>query len=192
MTAKVLIIYEYKILFEILNEIRENLNFKILNSNKDNYKKINKFKVDEFLVVCSENHPEIENSLVLKNLPIKLNKLLEIINVSFLKKKYVSQSQLKIGRYILDMNSREISFENKKLSLTEREAEVILFLNSENNVTIQKLQNNVWSYSADLETHTVETHIYRLRKKMKESFDDENFIINEKKDIQSLEKKSNC
>ncbi len=181
MTAKVLIIYEYKILFEILNEIRENLNFKILNSNKDNYKKINKFKVDEFLVVCSENHPEIENSLVLKNLPIKLNKLLEIINVSFLKKKYVSQSQLKIGRYILDMNSREISFENKKLSLTEREAEVILFLNSENNVTIQKLQNNVWSYSADLETHTVETHIYRLRKKMKESFDDENFIINEKK-----------
>ena len=75
------------------------------------------------------------------------------------------------------MNSREISKDHKKLSLTEKEAEVILYINSKKNVTIQELQNVVWNYVSDLETHTVETHIYRLRKKMNDKFSDENFII---------------
>jgi len=78
----------------------------------------------------------------------------------------------------LDLNSRTISIENKSLKLTEREMEIILFLNDcKTPQKINDLQNKVWSYSSDLETHTVETHIYRLRKKISNSFQDEHFII---------------
>ena len=76
------------------------------------------------------------------------------------------------------MNSRKISLEDQSLNLTERETNLIIFIKDKKNVTIKELQKMVWDYSPDLETHTVETHIYRLRKKMKETFGDENFILN--------------
>ena len=88
---------------------------------------------------------------------------------------------LKIGKYKLDLNSRKITLENLGLSLTEKEVQMIIFIKSNNNVTIRELQNNVWGYSSDLETHTVETHIYRLRKKMKDKFGDDAFIQNSQK-----------
>ena len=78
----------------------------------------------------------------------------------------------------MDLNSRKISLGHKSLNLTERETNLIIFIKNEKNVTIKQLQKMVWDYSPDLETHTVETHIYRLRKKMKETFADENFILN--------------
>ena len=65
--------------------------------------------------------------------------------------------------------------------MTEKETDLIIYIKSNNNVTIKDLQNNVWGYSANLETHTVETHIYRLRKKIKEKFNDDNFIVNTEK-----------
>ena len=78
----------------------------------------------------------------------------------------------------MDLNSRTIFIENKSLKLTEREMEIILFLNDcKTPQKINDLQNKVWSYSSELETHTVETHIYRLRKKISNSFQDEHFII---------------
>ena len=86
--------------------------------------------------------------------------------------------KIKIGEYDLELNSRKISLGDKKLNLTERETNLIIFIKDEQNVTIKELQKMVWDYSPDLETHTVETHIYRLRKKMKETFKDENFILN--------------
>ena len=114
--------------------------------------------------------------MVLKELPIKIEKLLEIINISFLKKNFISQSSFKVGKYNLDLNSREISWKNKMLNLTEREANLIIFINKKKDVSIYELQKDVWGYVSELETHTVETHIYRLRRKMKDCFDDENFI----------------
>ena len=64
------------------------------------------------------------------------------------------------------MNSREISFQNKKIKLTEKEIEIILFLNSSDKErTVEELKKKVWNYKAELDTHTVETHVYRLRKK---------------------------
>ena len=112
------------------------------------------------------------------NLPIKFEKLIEIINIKFLKNKFLDQSLFKIGEYNLDLNSRKISFGNKSLNLTERETNLIIFIKDKKNVTIKELQKKVWDYSPDLDTHTVETHIYRLRKKMKETFGNENFILN--------------
>ena len=72
----------------------------------------------------------------------------------------------------------KISFRDKSLNLTERETNLLIFIKDKKNVTIKELQKMVWDYSPDLDTHTVETHIYRLRKKMKETFGDEDFISN--------------
>ena len=120
----------------------------------------------------------IKNSLILENLPIKFEKFIEIINIKFLKNKFLDQSNIKIGEYDLDLNSRKISLGDKRLDLTERETNLIIFIKDEQNVTIKELKKMVWDYSPDLETHTVETHIYRLRKKMKETFGNESFILN--------------
>ena len=80
----------------------------------------------------------------------------------------------------MNFNKRVISIQNKELKLTEREIDIILFLKDQNiPQSITTLQNKVWGYSFDLETHTVETHIYRLRKKIKDKFNDEKFIVSE-------------
>ena len=78
----------------------------------------------------------------------------------------------------MNLNSRTISNRNKNLKLTEREMDIILFLKEKNlPQSINKLQNEVWGYSKFLETHTDETHIYRLRKKIKDKFEDDSFIL---------------
>jgi len=180
MTLKTLIIYEYQTLFQILNEINENLKFEILNSNQKDF---NKLKLDEYgnyLIISSKKHENLNNCLLLKNTPIKFNKFIENINVCFIKNDFANQSEIIIGKYKLNLNSREIKFENKILGITEREADLIVFINSKKNVGIKELQLSVWGYSSDLETHTVETHIYRLRKKMSLTFKDENFITHNK------------
>ena len=178
MNSKILIIYEYKILFEILNEIKENLNFKIVESSKKNYEKLEIEPKTNLLILSSKNQKNIDNCLVIENLPLKLERLLELININFLKKNFSNQSYFKIGEYNLDLNSRKISLKNKSLNLTERETNLIIFINEKKNVTIKDLQKHVWDYSSESETHTVETHIYRLRKKMKETFGNESFILN--------------
>ena len=124
---------------------------------------------------------DVKNNLIVEDLPIKFEKLVEIINIKFLKNKFLDQSHIKIGEYNLDLNSRKISLKDKCLDLTERETNLIIFIKDKKNVTIKELQKMVWDYSPDLDTHTVETHIYRLRKKMKETFGNESFILNTSK-----------
>ena len=102
--------------------------------------------------------------------------MLEKINLRFLKNQFNDQSEIKIGKYILNLNSRKISFKKVNLDLTEKECDLILFIKLCKKVNLKEIQKNVWNYSSDLETHTVETHIYRIRKKMIESFNDNNFI----------------
>jgi len=178
MSLKILIIYEYQILFEILNEISESLNLKIIQSNKKEHNNIKLKDEDDYLIISQKKIQGLNNVLVLEEKPIKLTKLLEIININLLKSKFYNQSNIKIGKYSLDLNSRKIFLKNKDLDLTERETNLIVFINEKKNVTIKDLQKNVWDYSPNLETHTVETHIYRLRKKMNEIFGDQNFIVN--------------
>ena len=178
MNPKILIIYDYQILFEILNEISEVLNFKIIQSNKKEYNDIKLDFKNDYLIISRKKIQSLNNVLILEEKPIKLRKLLEIININLLKNKFYKQSNIKIGKYSLDLNSRKIFLKDKNLDLTERETNLIVFINERKNVTIKDLQKNVWDYSPNLETHTVETHIYRLRKKMNEIFGDENFILN--------------
>ena len=178
MNSRILIIYEYQILYQILNEISESLNFEITQSNSKDLKQLKYDPKNNYFIVSKKKIEGIKNSLILENVPIKFEKLIEIINIKFLKNKFLDQSNIKIGEYDLDLNSRKISLGDKSLNLTERETNLIIFIKDEKNVTIKELQKVVWDYSPDLETHTVETHIYRLRKKMKETFGDENFISN--------------
>ena len=191
MSFKTLIIYEYQTLFEILNEIRENLNFKILNVNQEDFDKLELNQYPNSLIICQKKKENFNNFITIDNTPIKLIKLIENININFLKNEFSSQSELIIGKYKLNLNSREIAFQNKILSLTERETNLIIFINSKKKVDVKDLQKNVWGYSLNLETHTVETHIYRLRKKMSKTFGDENFIIHNKNGYSIHEKKSN-
>ena len=194
------------ILYNILEEIKENLSFKIENftklddflnffnkdksenknffiittiSNKDFF--INKIKLERknIFFLCQKNiKVDINHNYNVFKYPINIYNLIEKINIQLIKYKYSFQSKIRVKNYSLDLNSRTISIENKSLKLTEREMEIILFLNDcKTPQKINDLQNKVWSYSSELETHTVETHIYRLRKKISNSFQDEHFII---------------
>ncbi len=178
MNSRILIIYEYQILYQVLNEINERLNFKIIQCNKKNFKEFHYDLKNNYLIISKKKIEGIKNNLILDNLPVKFEKLLELINLKFLKNKFIDQSHIKIGKYNLDLNSRKISLGDKILNLTERETNLIIFIKDKKNVTVKELQKKVWDYSPDLDTHTVETHIYRLRKKMKETFQNENFILN--------------
>jgi hypothetical protein len=116
------------------------------------------------------------------NCPFQLNNFVERINVIFLKNKFLNNSNLNILNYEINLNSKEILRDGQKLKLTEREINFILFLkNSNSPQNIKSILKSVWNYSPNLETHTVETHVHRLRKKFFSHFKDDNFIkINKK------------
>ena len=193
-------------LYNIFEEIKDNLSFNVTNFDKE----------DDFLKLYRENNIDIVNSLILtkaenKDLfvkknnidkqniflfynkdndydinleynllkyPIEIYSLIEKINIQLIKQKYNYQSKIKLNDYYLDLNSRNIAKKDKSLKLTEREMDIILFLNDKKKPQkINILQSQVWEYSSDLETHTVETHIYRLRKKINNKFKDNKFII---------------
>jgi DNA-binding response OmpR family regulator len=104
--------------------------------------------------------------------------MIEKLNIQFLKKQFIEQSRVMIKNYTIDINSREIVSKNVKLKLTEKEINTIIYLSKINKpISINELQTIVWGYHSDIETHTVETHIYRLRKKILKVFLDEDFII---------------
>ena len=174
-----LVIYDFKILYEILREINNYINFKLISVDK--VSDLNLKDQNDYLLISNKKIKNVENQITLNNFPIDIIKLIESINVKFLKKKYSQQSDIDIGDYKLNLNSRKIFNGTKSLNLTEREANIVIYLNnSKKPVKISKLQTEVWGHNSKLETHTVETHIYRLRKKIKEKFDDENFIISSK------------
>ena len=179
MNSKKLIIYEYKTLFDILYEIKENLDYEIIKVDANNLKNIEKDTKLDYLIISKNKKENLNNQIFLENLPSRINKIIELINIKFLKNKFNLQSNIKIGSYDLNLNSRQIIKKKTKLDLTERETNLIIYLNKSNHpVKIDELQTEVWGYNDKLETHTVETHIYRLKKKINEIFQDDNFIIN--------------
>ena len=106
-----------------------------------------------------------------------MDKLVQLININILRKSYELKSKISIGNYILDINSKLISNKKNNLKLTGKEIEIISFLNDrKSSVSIEELEQRVWNYTKNVETHTVETHIHRIKKKFKDTFKDENFI----------------
>ena len=176
-----LIIYKFTSLYHILEELSLDLNLKIILCDNENSLNDNIKSLESYLIVTNIKYPNIDNQFILENLPINILKLIEKINIEFLKLKFNSQSELKINNYILDLNSRELLVNNTKLKLTEKEINTIAYLSKlKKPVSIDELQEMVWSYQSDIETHTVETHIYRLRKKILNTFNDNEFIISKK------------
>ena len=192
MNKQSIIIYDFEILFIILKEIKENLKFEIFNFKKnDEISQLNNSTYGNYLIVGKSLSNFINKDIekkklyLIENLPLKIDKFIEKINIQLLKQKYNYQSEIRINKYKLNLNSREISLNKKLVKLTEREIDIILFLNENKKpINIDILQKEVWGYSSELETHTVETHIYRLRKKLKDKFNDEKFILSLKKGYQ--------
>ena len=183
-------IVNFPTLYNILKEIKSNLPFNIFDySDEESFLKhieANKIDIKKSIFLVKEKSSFLYKNLKIDknqifeipNLPIKINNLIEKINIQLIKQRYSHQSKFFLKNYTLDINSREISKSNKKLKLTEREIDTILFLNSKKEPqNIKTLLSEVWGYMAEIETHTVETHIYRLRKKIAEEFNDNNFIL---------------
>ena len=176
-----LIIYDFQIIYKILHEIQNKLNFKITNVNKKDLKNLSNITGSNYILLTRRRISNYNNQIVLDKLPIKISKLIEKLNIEFLKTNYKDQSNYEIGSYQINLNSRNILNKTKSLKLTEKEINTILYLHkSKKPIKIKELQLNVWDHKSLLETHTVETHIHRLRKKIREEFGDENFIISSK------------
>jgi len=183
----------------LLNELDLNLK---LSSNK--VSKINnndvpvriifadKLKLSELKFFFLENKPTIfflknknllkENKLILQDfhislfLPIEILSLKEIINILVTKFNFFKKSKIVINDYEIDSNQRVIIKNKTKVRLTEKELELILILNKKNGLQKSTLLKNIWKHTTDLDSHAFETHLHRLRKKMKKFFSDSKFI----------------
>lgn len=179
-------------LYQILNELSDLIQYEIISVNKKNILTIENdknFNINNSIFLVN-NKDILKNSrilvsknyLVLEKIPIQIFKLIEKLNILFLKKIYKDNSNFYLDKYIININNKQIFKDNISLKLTEKELEIIKFLNLKKNYpqNVQVLQNEIWKYGKNLETHTVETHIYRLRKKIVEKFNDTNFIKSSK------------
>ena len=186
MTKQNIFIINFNSLYEILEEIKENLSFNIIkHDNEDDFIKYNYANLNNFLIITKSNKKLLinknltkKNFLDLNIFPLNINKLIELINIQLIKLKFNLQAKVMINGYELNLNSKFLSKDNLSLKLTEKEIEIILYLNeNKSKHDVLDLQKNIWGYSAGMETHTVETHIYRLRKKLSNKFNDAELIL---------------
>ncbi len=189
--SKKLIIFQYKELFKILKEINENFEFKLEFCEKEkDLEYLENENSKDYLIISKKKLLNLSNQIRIDTFPINIKELNQILNVNFLKSKFTEQSKISLGNYNLDLNSRILKNNSKNLELTEKECSVLVFLRkSKQPVKINVLQEKVWGYNSKLETHTVETHIYRLRKKISDKFFDNEIIISDQKGYFLNEKK---
>ena len=188
-----------------INELKDNLSFKFTLS-KDFFQDL---KEGEFEIILIDDEIFKDKKLLndLKNLkhkgkvgifsnnnskdlsldeillkPININDLNNKIKNLLATRKYSENSSLKVKDYILDKNEKKFKKKDKFINVTEKEMQLIeLLFFEKSSVSRAKILETIWHYSSEADTHTVETHIYRLRKKILEKFQDENLIINSKK-----------
>ena len=173
-------------LYEIFEEIKENLSFDIIkHENEANFIIDKDFDKKNSLVITKFNNKlnvakklDDGNIINIQDYPIVTTKLIELINIQLIKLRFNYQSKVNIKDYELNLNSKIFSKGNIILKLTEKEIEIILYLikNTKKN-SVLDLQQNIWGYAANMETHTVETHVYRLRKKISDKFNEDSFIL---------------
>ena len=189
MTKQNIFIINFDSLYEILDEIKDNLSFDIVKfKNIEDFLNTVNSNPNNLLIALKLNEKSLlnkgvnnKNILCFDDLPLSINKVIESINIKLIKLRFNHQSKINIKQYELNINSKFLSKGLSNLKLTEKEIEIILYLNdSKKKHDVLDLQKNIWEYSAEMETHTVETHIYRLRKKISDKFNDENFILSDK------------
>ena len=208
MSCSTISIFGNKIFLEILNEIKlfssykikyyDDINLCIKESEKNNQlivffvSKENKNFVSEIkekivpFILVSE--PFLLKNVVIDEPEIKLNMPFTILDFKkkivtvLAKNEFKKNSLISLNDYIVDKNERKIKKNNIELQLSEKEISfLILFSESQEPVSRNLVLKKVWNYSSESETHTVETHIHRLRKKILKKFDDNNFIKNNNK-----------
>ena len=181
MTNIKIILYECLDIYKILDELSESLKFTIeLAANEKELESLIQSS-EAYLIVSKRKQKNFDNQIILDDLPKKINKIIEIINLRILKENFSIKSNVQVGKYLLNLNSREIFLKNEKIKLTEQEVKILFYLKeAKTEMKVEKLQLDIWGYNPDMDTHTVETHIHRLRKKMKDQFNDKNFIISSK------------
>jgi len=176
-----LIIFKFKIFYEILKELEQNTFFKISEASSEKILEEKKEQLKNYIILTPKKLKNIPRQMILDDLPIKFFKLTEKINIEFLKLEYSQKSEFKVGQYKINLNSRILIGQDKSLKLTEKETKIISYLSKLNKpASITELQTEVWGYSSELETHTVETHVYRLREKVSKCFANKNFIVSQK------------
>jgi|TARA_B100000795_G_scaffold138628_1_gene103599 DNA-binding response OmpR family regulator len=200
-----LLIFGSKNFNNSLNEIKEYLNFSLVFYNKNTFSDLSISSINLILIdddVCNDleilalinkikNKPilylvkhksAINSKLVyteMSLLPLRLSEFLTKITKLITSSKFNSNSSLMINEYIIDKNERKLKRNNSSITITEREIQLIeLLFNEKKPLSKNFILKRVWKYSDDADTHTIETHIYRLRKKILNKFNDENFITN--------------
>jgi len=179
-----------------LNELQKFLKFNPLFNNSNDNHNIILFHVDVLQDLKQKNYIERNDSLKIcagssKNitgnydasleLPTSLKEINSTIENAAAKNLFNMNSSIKIKNYVLNKNEKKLSKLSNYIILTEKEVQLLeLFLNSQIPISKDKILSSVWNYSSDADTHTVETHIYRLRKKIIDKFSDEKFIQNSK------------
>ncbi len=110
-------------------------------------------------------------------LPINYQDLEKIIKLAILKFKFLFQSKIEVGKYNLDKNDKTISYGKKIVKLTEKELDIILYLTGKKEgSTKQEIMQDIWSHGEEIDSHTYETHLYRLRQKIQKKLNDKKFI----------------
>tara|TARA_Y100000996_G_C22547477_1_gene652379 strand:- start:780 stop:1409 length:630 start_codon:yes stop_codon:yes gene_type:complete len=161
----------YDVLFVHENSINNN------NDNKNFFKNLSKIKI--LAAKSHEPYTDVFTNILI--LPFYINDLNKIVEDTFAKKSFTKNSSIKIKEYILNKNEKRLIKNEDYISLTEKEIQLLeLFIGKSHSISKNKILNEVWKYSTEADTHTVETHVYRLRKKIKSKFSDDNFILNDK------------
>jgi DNA-binding response OmpR family regulator len=208
-----LYIYGSKVFLNIIKEL--NLGYNLSTKEEVNLNKKNnlefivriifpeELKLIEVKKFFAENIPTIfflkDKSYLLKNklsllnfhqnlsLPVDILSFREILNILITKYSFFKKSKITINNYEIDSNQRIITREGTKVKLTEKELELILFLNNHSGLDKSLLLKKIWNHNSELETHAFETHLHRLRKKIERFFKDKKFII-EKNSLYYLSK----
>ena len=189
MLKQTIFIINFNSLYKILDEIKENLSFKFKKyENEDDFIRDLDSDIINSLIISKSNKKLLlnkyineKNLLNFNNFPLPLHKLIELINIQLIKLRFNYQSKIAIKNYELNLNSKFLSRDDLSIKLTEKEIEIVLYLKeTKAKHDVLELQKNIWGYSSEMETHTVETHIYRLRKKISNKFNDDNFILSHK------------
>ena len=175
----------------IISELKEHIGYEIFKfDNKEIF--LDKYKsksisIENSILVVHEKEfnffiKDINEDQIIQFIPpVNIFTFIENLNVRFIQKKYLDQSNVNVKDFFLDINSRELKKGKSSLKLTERETDMILFLNnSKKPVNVETLEKEIWQHSSELETHTVETHVYRLRKKIKAEFGNDDLIKSNK------------